>query len=231
MVKKTTLLLMILTLSACKQSSEADKILNEMIEAYGGVENLKKYNQNRSTWSVNSPIKGKSEEIRYMFLPQKIRIQNGANDEIKIINNEIVYRGRVGEKPDKVDGILRESIKLQFARMYSPLQLIKYKTNISMITMGIEQHILQYTFGSSIIKYYINGKTGYIDKTESILKTSDKDMLFIAEYGDYKNINGVMVAHTERKYIDDMHTADNSLEHIEIDAKIDASLFENFLNL
>ena len=229
MIHKRVLASLVFLFFFCKENPESNKILSEAIKAYGGVENLQKYNHNQSTWSVNSPIKGKSEETRYISLPEKARIQSGANQEIRIFNKDTVYRGKYGEKAIKVTGHLSESIKLQFLRMYSPLQLVNLKKNISMTTMGIDHNILEFNFDGSKIKYYFNNKTNLIDKTESLLNVGGREMKFIANYGEYKEVNGVMVAHTEKKYINEMHTADNTLEEIKINASIDSSLFESYI--
>ncbi|MDH5716835.1 MAG: hypothetical protein OEZ22_04250 [Spirochaetia bacterium] len=217
----------------CNKEKEIyiDTLLNNMIIKYGGEENLIKYDRHYSHWQVNSPIKGKAEEKRYVNLPQKIKIESGANQEIRIINDENVYKGILNKPAIKIEGISSEAVKFQLKRIYSPLHLNKFKKNIIKITDSAKHMILQYKYEVSSINYYVNKETFFIEKTESFIDTSQKTMRFITEYKDYKNINGVMVAHTENKFIDNMNTANNTLLEIQINQDFSPSMFEPFLNI
>lgn len=214
-----SLLLFSTFLYGCPSSGGVEEVLGNVITTYGGEENLKKLNSYSQLWTMDALAKqDRGNDVRYVEQPGKLRVElfyekNPA--EQRIINGEKGYSASQGGGQNEARGPQLSAMKIQRARMYSPLTL---KTKIASLTVRDEPgyKVLVLKEGEVTTKYYVNVQTNLIDKVVGILSMGGQNMEFVVEYSDFRTVEGVMVAYKENKFAMGMNTAQNTLKDLRL---------------
>ncbi len=219
--------LVVSIISGCGPKDSKEQILDEMIGAYGGPENLKKLDSYISVWTMEvrvRPQKGKA--VNFVDQAGRLRVEllypNRA--ETRVINGTKGYKGYNKEPLQEVHGPKLDSMKLQLMRLYTPLTL-KNKGGIT-ITEGEGVKYITLKEGSLTTVYHVNATTFRIEKVVGTLNMGGREMEFQTEYSDFKKVNGVLMHHRENKFAAGMNTAELFLKEVKLSAKHDDSLFK-----
>ncbi len=213
------LLVLSAALYGCSGSGSADGVVSAMVKAYGGEENLKKINSYSQLWEMDALAKQDTgNDVRYIEQPGKLRVElfySKGPAEQRIINNTKGYNSLQGGSQNEAKGPQLSAMKIQRARMYSPLTL---KNKVESLTLSKEEgyNILSLKEGEITTNYYVNAETNLIDKVVGSMAMGGQNMEFITEYSDYKAVEGVLVAHKENKFAMGMNTAQNTLKDIRL---------------
>jgi len=208
-------------------SAEQTRFLNRMIMAYGGVKNVRRLHYRKTAWAVNSPIKpGNNREVRYIKLPQKLRVDGTANHEIRIVDGNRVYRGQLGsEQINAMQGPMVQAARLQLKRLYSPVILLQEKKSLR-ISKNPKHTTLYYSKNGMLLKFLVNNKSLLIEMVLAVVSTPGGAVEFKTIYEDYRKVEGVYFPYRERKFINGANTANNTLQKIKLDANINDSIFK-----
>lgn len=226
-----TIILMSLSVASCG-SAEGD-LIDEMIDAYGGEANLKKLNSFKTEWQMINMMRGdEGSVVVYAQFPDKFRteVSGGMSGfETRVVNGERAGKAVMNRPISEQSGPMMTATKFGLKRIYTPLMLREIQPMLSLAEYkeGDKHKVLVYDQGQGMfaIKYFVNAKTKLVDKVTGTLKMQRREMEFIAEYGDYKEVGGVMIAHTENKFAAGMNTAFLNLQNITLSAKFEPSLF------
>ena len=142
----------------------------------------------RTTMSFNRTKQRHPEKVEIRVLDKK----NGT----QFINQSLF----------KADGPMLSSMKLNMMRLLSPLELKKIAKDLS-ISSNEKFYIITMKVDELTSEYYVSKKTYLIEEVKGKLKIDSNEMIFLTQYKDYENFNGLMVAHTEIKFAGGINTA------------------------
>lgn len=213
-------------ISGCGTKDPKGQLLDNMIGAYGGAENLRKLDSYASVWAMEvkvRPQKGKA--INFIDQAGRLRVELLYPNrlETRVINGARGYKGYNKEPLEEVKGPKLDSMKLQLMRLYTPLTL-KNKVGIT-ITDGEGVKLITLKEGTLITVYHVNATTFRIEKVVGTLDMGGRKMEFQTEYSDFKKVEGVLMHHRENKFAGGMNTAELFLKEIQLSVKHDDKLF------
>lgn len=204
---------------SCSSGGGASGVVNSMIEAYGGEENLKQLNSYSQLWVMDALAKQDTgNDVRYIVQPERLRVElfySKSSAEQRIINGNKGFNSMQGGSKNEAKGPQLSAMKIQRARMYTALTL---KLKIESLTHRQEEgyNILSLKEGEITTNYYVNVETNLIDKVVGSMSMGGRNMEFVTEYSDYKEVKGVMIAHKENKFAMGMNTAQNVLQDLRL---------------
>ncbi|MBE9535846.1 MAG: hypothetical protein IMF07_01595 [Proteobacteria bacterium] len=230
-MRKLLIFLILVFFYAIPASGETVKIetlLDQMISAYGGEENLKKLNTYRQEWSLTAAMSGeKGFDSRSVALPDRLRVElvYFAHNEIRILNGDggLKIYNRTQKKKVQSPGL--DAMKLQRMRLYHPLTL-KERLHNSSLTQKEGFHVIILSEKELITEYYINPSTFMIEKVVGLIQAGGMSMEFKTLYSDFRKVDGVVLPHKEVKFAGATNTAVLTLKKIELLKMHDVKLFE-----
>lgn len=214
-------------ISGCGVKDPKDQLFDEMIGAYGGLENLKKLDSYISVWDMEvrvRPQKGKA--INFIDQAGKLRVELTYPDktETRLVVGSKGYKGFNKGPLEEVTGPRLDSMKLQMMRLYSPLTL-KNKAGV-VVTEGNGVKYITLKEGTITSVYHVNATTFMIEKVVGKLKMGPREMEFQTEYSDFKKVDGVLIHHRENKFAGGTNTAELFLKDVKLSVKHDANVFK-----
>jgi hypothetical protein len=231
-INRITLLLFVgvgvlLFLSSCsnegsKASDERLVLLNSVIEAHGGEENLKKLARYKVIWFMGETARGvKGKDTRFIEPPSRLRVELDYVDgtgELRVVNNDEgmkAYRSEAGEvKTSIATGPQLMGMKLQRMRFIDPLSLRGKIDNLTIEEAEDGSKVILLIEDGLEGRYFVGKDSGLIERFVGTLKMGEKAMDFRTEYSDFKAMNGVMMAHVEAKFAGDVNTANLTLREV-----------------
>ncbi len=190
-----------------------DKILDRMVEVYGGSEALMKSVSYIQKWRVVRTADGvEGSDKRRVTLPNRLYIELSYPDrsETRILEGNIGIKVYNGGDKRQVSGPMLDAMKAQLMRLYTPLQLKEFSGEIKVAEKGGE-YILALVKNGVECDYYVDPKNFHIVKTVGKLKMGPQIMQFVTLYKDFSKVDGVLMPHTEIKYAGNVNTAINHL--------------------
>ncbi len=203
-------LVITLLLFGIVDAKELDKgvIIDKMINAYGGEENLLQLLSYKQRWSIEFMLSDSSGfDNREISMPDYFRTEIIYPDrtEVRILNKnsaQKIFSGKV----TPIQGPMINAVKLQLMRLYSPLVLKNKLSNLS-VTQNSKQYILELDIDGMKVEYIVSKRTLFIEKTIGRLQMGPRQMEFLTKYDEYKSVKGVMLPHKETKFVGSMNTA------------------------
>ncbi len=190
-----------------------DKILDRMVEVYGGSEALLKAASYIQRWRVvRAADEVEGSDNRRVTLPDRLYIELSYPDrgETRILEGEIGIKVFNGHDKRQVSGPMLDAMKAQLMRLYTPLQLKEFSSDIK-VERKDGDYILLLAKEGVECDYYVDSKNFHIVKTVGKLKMGPQIMQFVTLYKDFSKTDGVLMPHTEIKYAGNVNTATNYL--------------------
>jgi zinc protease len=222
-----------------KAAQAAKKLVDEALVAKGGRTKLAAIKGLRMTATGTTVIQGQQYPVdieRVFVVPDKMRIDATIAQRVKVV---VGVDGRAGWQlaPTQTGGAQladitgKDMIAIDFERWREPeLILLKATEPNAKLTPGADDTIdgkpqsvvkLASPFAGLEVSLYIDKKT----KLVSRMAYSDNGSSEVDEFGDYRDVGGVKVAH-KRKSTTPGRTTELQIGKIEIDPKVDAELFK-----
>ena len=220
-------LLAFLSASAQTQALDTDSVLEKMIHAYGGEENLRKLDSVVQQWDFVALMGNRhGTDERSVRVPDQLRVQLTYPDkmETRILNgadSHVIFDDRgaaVAAKPQ------REAMRLQLMRLYSPLTLRDRRDSLELVLEG-EYCALSLLEGGLRVDYLVDMESWRIEKVVGTLAINGGEMRFLTEYSDFAFVDGVLVHQKENKYAGGVNTAVLQLRQVELRADLPDETF------
>lgn len=216
-VTKILLIVAFFALSAQAEDLNKEAVIDKMIEVYGGEALLVYVSSYDQIWAIDRKVDNKQGiDYRQVTLPDYLSTKLVYEDKTEV-------RTLVKDKGIKIldgkqiepKGPMLDSMKLQLMRLYTPVVL---KQKIKDITLSSDDtnYELSLPNGTILTRYFVSKKSFLIEKVIGKLQMGKESMEFKTLYQDYKNINGLMLAHTEVKYASDINTAVLKLNNMRV---------------
>lgn len=219
--------LLIISQTLHSQSLDRQAVLESLISAYGGEENLRKLDNVIEEWSVVALMSNRhGTDTRSILVPDQLKVELVYPDkqEIRTLNGDagsVIFDGAAAEpaRPPQ-----RDAMRLQLMRLYSPLVL---RDKADAVTLVSDEDYLALSLSEHGVQadYLVNPDTWQIEKVVGTLDMAGNTMTFLTEYSDFKYVDGVLVHHKENKYAGQVNTAILHLHQITINAGLNETHF------
>jgi len=205
-----SLLTLCMSSNLSAKTNTVDKVLEQMVSSYGGVDALEKLNTPyQQIWHLNAVARNaQGNDLRSIALPEKLQIEltYPNSSETRILFGDQGLKIYNDTKQVRAEGPGLAAMRLQRMRLYSPLMLQERAADITLSEKD-GRYRLTLTENGLVTDYHVNKKTHLIEIVIGTLKMSGMAMQFRTEYHDYKMENGVMLPHREIKYAGNVNTA------------------------
>lgn len=214
---KSILAAMLLLTSLNASDTALEKVLNKMVDVYGGEENIAKMNDYEQVWLVEAKAGNKNgTDHRVVSLPGSLRTELTYPDkkETRLLVDGHGTKEFGGTKVE-AKGPMLDAMKLQLMRLYNPLIL---KNRAKNIELGSDDanHILTLKDGTLETKYFVSKREYMIEKVVGKLSVGAQSMEFVTLYKDYEKKEGAMLPTTETKYAGSVNTAVMKLQAMKL---------------
>lgn len=203
---------------------EAGDLLEKVVGAYGGERALSQVVVLRETGRVGSKMRGvEGELLRVYRSPGDLRVEisyPGTEREVRVLSGKNGWRqGR------PVSGPPFDAMVLQAARLALPRNLLEAAGKVEDLGAvqrdGRSLRVLSFPLGEGIsMRVEIDPATGRIlrsaGRSESGRGGMPGGIEFITEYGDFREVDGVLFPFREKNIAMGTHTGDTVLDRIEI---------------
>lgn len=224
-MKKLLLCLFLLPLLAHSQALFAQaldrqEVINRMIEAYGGEQNLHKLDNVVQEWDMVAMMsKRHGTDLRGIRIPGNLMVKLTYPDKVerRMLEGDTALVSFNDGHPYPATDAQRDAMRLQLMRLYSPLAL---RDRIENITLTLEGPLCALTLNENGVRadYLVNQENWHIEKVAGTLNMGGQDMQFLTEYSEHEFVDGVLVHRKENKFAGSVNTAQLSLKNIKFNA-------------
>jgi hypothetical protein len=221
-------LITLVTVPAGAETVDVDHVLERVVEAYGGEDNLRKLDRMTQEWDFVALMSNShGTDVRSIKIPGqlKVTLTYPGKTEARILNGDSGHVIFDGVPVEIVQKMQLDAMRLQLMRLYSPLVL---RDKIDTVTLTVEGEFCALTLVENGVTadYLVDQETWQIEKVVGTLRLGGREMQFRVEYSDFKFVDGVLVAHKENKFASSVNTANLVLRRIEFDAEFEEGHFQ-----
>ena len=204
-----TLISFVLTLvfivtSVDAKEVNATMVVDNMIQAYGGEEEVKQLNIYEQFWFVHNQKNDiNSTEYRMVMMPDYLRTKRKFPDRVETSvldkkNGTIMLDGTIFKA---VDSKLA-AMKFQMMGLLSPVELKKIVDTLT-ITEDEEYYLFSITKDELQVEYFVSKKSNFLHKVSTTITVDDKKVVLSTIFDHYEEFNGVMLANQEIQLLND----------------------------
>jgi len=193
-------------------------VLQQMIEAYGGEENVRKLDSVVQEWDLLALTRNQQgTDKRSIHLPAQLKVELTYPDklETRILDGNAGYAIFDDREPAAASDMQRSAMQLQLMRFYTPLTL---RDRIDALSLSNGDGYLALTLREDGLQaeYFVDTKTWHIVKVVGTLAINGATMQFVTEYSEFAKVDGVLVHHRENKFVGHTNTAVLRLRRVEM---------------
>lgn len=202
-------------------------VLEQMIEAYGGEQNVRKLDSVVQEWDLLALMRNQQgTDKRSIHLPGQLKVELTYPDkqETRVLDGDAAYAVFDDREPAAASNMQRSAMRLQLMRFYTPLTLrdrvdsLRLSTGDGYVTLTLREDGLQ-------AEYFVDTETWYTVKVVGTLAVNGATMQFVTEYSEFAKVDGAVIHHRENKFVGGMNTAVLRLRRAETDVEFDAEEF------
>ena len=218
-------LVLLLTPQLQAQVPDPATVLDRMIAAYGGEENLRKLDNAVQEWDMVAMMsKRHGTDVRHIRIPGQLMVELTYPQKVerRMLEGDTALVSFNGDHPYPATDPQRDAMRLQLMRLYSPLVL---RDRIANITLTMEGELCALTLEEHGVRadYLVNLDTWRIEKVAGTLNMGGQGMRFLTEYSDFEFIDGVLVHRKENKFAGNVNTAMLSLKNLRFGSALEDS--------
>lgn len=221
------LLIAVLSQGVYAQKPDRDTVLQNLIQSYGGEENLRKLDSVVQEWDMVALMGNRhGTDVRSMRIPDQLKVELTYPDktETRILDGEtarVIFNG--GEEA-VVAPRQRDAMRLQLMRLYSPLVL---RDKSDSVVLQVEGKFCALSLLENGVRadYLVNQENWRIEKVVGTLTINGSEMQFLTEYSDFRMVDGILMHHRENKFAGPVNTAILQLRQVQLEAELTPSNF------
>jgi hypothetical protein len=219
--------LLLLSQALFAQDLDRHTVLDNLIAAYGGEENVRRLDNVVQEWDMVAIMsKRHGKDVRHVRMPDQLMVKLTYPDRVekRILHGEdgqVIFRDL---EPAAATPAQRDAMRLQIMRLYSPLVLrdkadaVSLRVEGDLCALTLMEHGLQ-------VDYLVNMDTWRIEKVVGTVTINGTQMRFLTEYSDFDFVDGILVHQKENKYAGNVNTAMLQLRKITFGAGLDEDSF------
>lgn len=197
-------------------ASPLDAIVDRVLKVYGGEAAWKKVVALREEGQVNATMRNTIGTMtRQWIKPEVLRVTivYPTSTEARVLDH-----GKGTRNGKEVSGMSLDAMRLQAGRLSLPLILSEWRDKLQ--DRGVEHgmRIIDVPLsGTMSLRVEVDPATGHIVKsTGSAPGPAGASIEFATEYQDFREVGGLLFAHTEKNFAQGVATATITLTRIEV---------------
>lgn len=209
------------------QPMTVEEVLQQLIDNYGGAENLRKLDTFIQHWEFTTIMGNKrGTDKRTVRMPDQLMVEltYPHKTEIRILDRDSAFYIFNDNEPKLAHKAQRDAMRLQLMRLYSPLILREKIKNIK-LTNNSDHCALTLLEHGVRADYLVSKELWRIEKVSGSLVINGDEMQFLTEYSKFENVDGVLVHRRENKFVGDLNTAVLELKKITLSPDIEERVF------
>lgn len=197
-----------------------DTLLDAMSEAHGGSERLRAIQGLRMEGIMRTPDGGEGAFIRVSRGPGSLASLTDlpGRTEIRILAGSQGWRGASHDALQPVEGPLMAAMQMQSARLLAPLLLDQYRSMVSLVDDSTDGPLLELELadGATLLAR-LDPQSHQVIWTESVIRLQGMALRFTTRYGDFREVDGAILAHHESNAAQGVETADLTVTRLVVD--------------
>ena len=202
-------MLLLLSPHSYAQTLDRDTVLDKLVEAYGGEQNLRRMEHVVQEWDMVAMMsKRHGTDIRTIRIPGRLTVELTYPEraEKRMLDGDQAQVSFRGQGAFPATEPQRDAMRLQLMRLYSPLVLRDKADDVTLTVEGDYCALTLVEHGVSA-DYLVNTKDWRIEKVAGTLNMGGTPMRFLTEYSDFRFVDGVLMHHKENKFAGNVNTA------------------------
>ena len=208
--------------------SDPKALVDRVLEAYGGWAALSSVSSYRMEGVVRtSHGKPPSRTSRVFERPGRLKVVLEHPDvkETRIVDGLVGWRSDRSGAFAEAEGPLLDSMKLQSARAALPWILAERRESATLIEAlqaeGRSLPGLEVALGPGLLlRAYVDPDTSLILRSLAVLDSPEMKIAFETRYSSFKEVQGVLFAHTEQNYTGGRHQATTTIEAVVVNPEL-----------
>jgi len=203
-------------------------LVDRVLEAYGGWPALSTVSSYRMEGVVRtSHGKPPSPTSRVFERPGRLKVVLEHSDvkETRVVDGSTGWRSDPNGAFAEAEGPLLDSMRLQSARAALPWILAEQRKSVTLIDpLQVKETSLpglEVSLGPGLwLRAYVDPETSRVLRVLTVLDHPAMKIAFETRYTDFKEVEGVLFAHTEQNYTGGQHQATTAIETIVVNPEI-----------
>ena len=212
---------------SCASTEPLADVLENMIAAYGGEDNVQKLDSMVQEWDLLALTRNRQgTDKRSIRLPDRLKVELVYPEklETRVLDGDAAYAIFDDREPAAASDMQRNAMQLQLMRFYTPLTL---RDQIVSLSLSDGDGHLKLTLREDGLRadYVVDTETWRIVKVVGTLAINGTKMQFVTEYSEFAMVDGVLVHHRENKFVGNANTAVLKLRRVELNVEFDEDEF------
>lgn len=205
---------------ACAQTPDPGKVIDAVLEAYGGTRVLKGVEALRLEGTIVTAMQGqRGRFIRIVEGPHDLKVLLHYPDhvEIRVVDGARGWNGDTPETLKPASGPMLAAMELQASRSWVPWILEDMRDSLRVERADARVVVMSGGLAPGLaLRFYVDARTHHVLRTESDMDTDGMKMQFATDYGDFHRVSGVLVPYVEVSFAGGTHTASLTVEKARI---------------
>lgn len=207
------------------QAADSEAVIERVMEAYGGVEAVRRIGSHRQEGmlvAVRGGLHGRLYRISTAPDRLSILVEYPSRAELRILEGDRAWRGPSATGLEPVQGPLRGAMVLQAARAWLPRLLDAHRSDVSVAGASDGRTVLDVRVADGLVlRVFVEDSTGLVVRSESILEAGPGSVGFATDYSDFREVDGLVFPFREETFASGFHTGSAVLELVEVNPKGD----------
>jgi hypothetical protein len=196
---------------AAAQTPDPTDVVDQVIAAYGGRDALERIEAVRLEGTiVTHPGEAHGSFIRIGQGRDtlKVLLHYPNRVEIRIVDGEEGYNGSTPGSLTPAGGPMLAAMQLQAARSWVPWVLDELRDRLEMERGSPDLMVLAGDLKPGLrLRFFVEGASHHVLRTESVMSMASMSMVFATDYGDFREVEGILVPFREESFASGTHTA------------------------
>ncbi len=225
-------LMIVLSAPVAGRAEALADVLENMITAYGGEENVRKLDSIVQEWDLLALTRNQQgTDKRSIHLPGQLKVELTYPDkqETRVLDGDAGYAIFDDREPAAASDMQRSAMQLQLMRFYTPLTL-RDRIDSLRLTRSDGYLALMLAEDGLQAEYVVDTDTWHIVKVVGTLTMHGATMRFVTEYSEFAKVDGALIHHRENKFVGGTNTAVLRLRRAVMDVEFDDDEFRPHRN-
>ncbi len=210
----------VLTAPACAQTPDPGRVVDAVLEAYGGARVLDGVKALRLEGTIVTATRG--QHGRFIRIVEgahnlKVLLHYSDHVEIRLVDGARGWNGDTPENMKAASGPMLAAMELQASRSWVPWILEVMRDSLRVERADSRVVVMSGGLAPGLaLRFWVDANTHHVLRTESDMDTDGMKMQFATDYGDFHRVSGVLVPFQEVSFAGGTHTASLTVEKARI---------------
>lgn len=201
---------------AAAQAPTPAAVVAQVVEAYGGAEALRATEALRLEGAIiTHPAEEHGSFVRIDEGGDKLKVllHYPARVEIRVVEGDEGWNGSSPSNLSPAQGPMLAAMQLQAARSWVPWILVELKGQLEVESTDNGMVVLTAALQEGQrLRFYVDATSHRVLRTESEMSMGSMSMVFASDYGDFRQVGGILVPFREESFASGTHTATLQVE-------------------